>query len=306
MIFAFAIILAVMLIKYKPVYIVSISGKEIGYISNKKEFKKLIDSEILNPEKENIAYVDIEEMPEYKMILASKEIQTSEQEIFNTINQNAEVTYKLYAVTINNEDTTYVNSKEEAEETIAKIKEENSSKLQEIEIGMQVIYTKDLEDKQTLETTLAIEVAQTRLVEVINEQEKVKAATLDGVYFSVKPVTGTITSRFGANESIRDHTHMGMDIAAPNGTTIKAAADGKVVHSGWLGGYGNLIIIDHGNGIQTYYGHCSKLYVSEGEEISAGDSIGAVGSTGNSTGNHLHFEIRKNGSQINPQKYLYK
>lgn len=99
---------------------------------------------------------------------------------------------------------------------------------------------------------------------------------------------------------------MGMDIAAPNGTDIKAAADGTVTYAGWMGGYGNLIIISHGNGIQTYYGHCSKLYVSNGKEVKAGDVIAAVGSTGNSTGNHLHFEIRKNGSQINPQKYLYK
>ena len=136
--------------------------------------------------------------------------------------------------------------------------------------------------------------------------QKIKSATLDGVYFAVRPVSGTITSRFGANESIRDHTHKGMDIAAPYGTKIVAAAKGKITHSGWMGGYGNLIIITHENGIQTYYGHCSKLYAKVGDEVEAGERIAAVGSTGFSTGNHLHFEIRKNGSQINPQKYLYK
>lgn len=73
-----------------------------------------------------------------------------------------------------------------------------------------------------------------------------------------------------------------------------------------MGGYGYLIIIDHGNNIQTYYGHCSKLYTKVGDEVEAGDVIAAVGSTGNSTGNHLHFEIRKNGEQINPQKYIYR
>lgn len=72
-----------------------------------------------------------------------------------------------------------------------------------------------------------------------------------------------------------------------------------------MGGYGYLIIIAHENGVQTYYGHCSKLYAKEGETVEAGDQIAAVGSTGNSTGNHLHFEIRVNGSQVNPQKYLY-
>ena len=97
-----------------------------------------------------------------------------------------------------------------------------------------------------------------------------------------------------------------MDIAAPYGTKIVAAAKGKVTHSGWMGGYGNLIIITHDNGIQTYYGHCSKLIAKVGDEVEAGDEIAKVGSTGFSTGNHLHFEIRKNGNQINPQKYLYK
>ena len=73
-----------------------------------------------------------------------------------------------------------------------------------------------------------------------------------------------------------------------------------------MSGYGYLIIIDHANGVQTYYGHCSKLYASVGDVVSAGDVIAAVGSTGNSTGNHLHLEIRLNGNKIDPQLYIYK
>lgn len=73
-----------------------------------------------------------------------------------------------------------------------------------------------------------------------------------------------------------------------------------------MGGYGNLIIIDHGNGITSYYGHCNKLYKKAGTKVTAGDVIAEVGSTGNSTGPHLHFEIRQNGKYVNPQKYLYK
>ena len=72
------------------------------------------------------------------------------------------------------------------------------------------------------------------------------------------------------------------------------------------GGYGNLVVISHGNNIETYYGHCSKIYVKKGQTVSSGDVIAAVGSTGRSTGNHLHLEKRKNGNQINPQKYVYK
>jgi murein DD-endopeptidase MepM/ murein hydrolase activator NlpD len=132
-------------------------------------------------------------------------------------------------------------------------------------------------------------------------------SNINGVVLSTAPVSGRISSRYGVNESIRNHTHKGLDIAAPNGTSIVAAADGVVTYAQYnSGGYGNLVKISHGNGVETYYAHCSKLYVSVGQTVSAGDTIAAVGSTGNSTGNHLHFEIRKNGTQINPQKYLYK
>lgn len=246
-------------------------------------------------------------MPEYHFLLIENTQETAEQEVFSKVQEMAVTTYKMYAIRINNENTTYVNSKEEAEEAINKIKEEKAQSIEEIDIGMEVVYTQDREvTKNAVEVASAINSAETKVTEVAKENQRIKDATFNGVYFAVKPISGTITSRFGANESIRDHTHKGMDIAAPNGTPIKAAADGTITYSGWMNGYGNLIIISHGNGVQTYYGHCSKLYLSEGKKVKAGDVIAAVGSTGNSTGNHLHFEIRKNGSQINPQRYLYK
>lgn len=121
------------------------------------------------------------------------------------------------------------------------------------------------------------------------------------------PVTGgTITSRFGASESVRNHVHKGLDIGASYGTPIHATSGGTVKCASYTGGYGNLVILDHGNGIETYYGHCSKINVSVGQKVEAGDIIANVGSTGNSTGNHCHFEIRIDGTQVNPQTYLYK
>ena len=121
----------------------------------------------------------------------------------------------------------------------------------------------------------------------------------------IRPVSGTITSRFGASSNIRRSSHTGLDIAAPKGTPIAAAASGTVTFSGYKGSYGYMIVISHGNNIQTYYGHCSKLYVSAGTQVSQGQTIAAVGSTGNSTGPHLHLEIRVNGVAYNPQNYLY-
>ena len=76
-------------------------------------------------------------------------------------------------------------------------------------------------------------------------------------------------------------------------------------YGGYSGGYGYVVKMSHGNGIETYYAHCSELYVSAGEKVEAGDIIAAVGSTGNSTGNHLHFEVRIDGVEVNPQNYLY-
>ena len=120
----------------------------------------------------------------------------------------------------------------------------------------------------------------------------------------IKPVSGTITSRFGARSS---GTHKGLDIATATGTTIAAAAGGTVTFSGWdTYGLGYCVKINHGNGVETVYGHCSKLYVKSGQKVSRGEAIAAVGSTGNSTGSHLHLEIKLNGVAQNPQLYLYK
>lgn len=113
---------------------------------------------------------------------------------------------------------------------------------------------------------------------------------------------GRISSTYGPRWGT---FHYGLDYAASAGTPIYAAKAGKVIYSGYNnGGYGKLVILDHGDGTQTYYAHCSSLYVNVGERVSRGEHIAAVGTTGDSTGNHLHFEIRMNGTPVNPAKYL--
>jgi murein DD-endopeptidase MepM/ murein hydrolase activator NlpD len=98
--------------------------------------------------------------------------------------------------------------------------------------------------------------------------------------------------------------HAGLDFAASYGSTIRAADSGTVIFAGWYGGYGRAVIIDHGKGITTLYGHTSELYVADGQPVERGQAIAAVGSTGLSTGPHLHFEVRRNGTPVDPANYL--
>lgn len=121
------------------------------------------------------------------------------------------------------------------------------------------------------------------------------------------PCSGPITSPFG----YRTHPifgttifHSGIDIGVDYGTPIHAADSGVVVYSGWISGYGNAVIIDHGGGVSTLYGHNQSLAVSEGQSVSKGSVIAYAGSTGNSTGPHCHFEVDVNGSPVNPMGYL--
>ncbi|HEY5161335.1 MAG TPA: peptidoglycan DD-metalloendopeptidase family protein, partial [Gaiellaceae bacterium] len=115
------------------------------------------------------------------------------------------------------------------------------------------------------------------------------------------PVQGVLTSPYGMRWG---RMHEGIDIGAAQGTPIYAAASGTVNYAGWEGGYGNLTVIDHGNGLATAYGHQSQLAVSSGQTVSRGQVVGYVGSTGHSTGPHLHFEVRVNGAPIDPLSYL--
>ena len=115
------------------------------------------------------------------------------------------------------------------------------------------------------------------------------------------PVIGPVTSPFGMRWG---RMHEGIDIAAPTGTAIRAAAAGTVIYAGWLSGYGNLVILDHGNGLATAYGHQSSVAVTTGQTVTQGHTIGYVGSTGHSTGPHLHFEVRVNGVPVDPLGYL--
>ncbi|GBD29245.1 Murein hydrolase activator NlpD [bacterium HR32] len=115
------------------------------------------------------------------------------------------------------------------------------------------------------------------------------------------PARGVITSRFGMRW--RRH-HNGVDIAAPRGTPIYAARAGRVVRAGWYGGYGLVVVLDHGDGMETWYGHASRILVRVGQRVERGEAIARVGCTGACTGPHVHFEVRVRGQPVDPLRYL--
>ena len=293
---ALFIIIAVIFMKYKLVCSVSISGEHIGYVQNKELVEKQVSNILSLEGTNNIAYIECD-VPEYSLTFISNKTEVNDDYVIAKIEEKTKITYKYYAVTLNGEQKSVVDSLEEAENLVADMKE----KYEDIKfiIGINELYTQDSNEYKTVDIKVASKAVNTEL-------KKIDDASVNGVYLSQKPISGIITSRFGSRESIRSYSHNGLDIAAPYGTQIKAACDGKVTFSGDNGSYGNLIIVDCGNGVQVYYGHCSKLYSKVGDTVKAGDVIAAVGSTGNSTGNHLHFEIKINGVSVNPQNYIYK
>ncbi len=131
--------------------------------------------------------------------------------------------------------------------------------------------------------------------------------TGNGIFTHPCPGYTYISSEFGYREQPiagASTNHKGMDFAAPTGTPIYAAASGTVTSASYSGNAGNMIVINHGNGLQTYYMHCNSMYVRAGQTVSKGQNIGAVGSTGNSSGPHLHFQVMQNGTPVNPRNYL--
>lgn len=126
---------------------------------------------------------------------------------------------------------------------------------------------------------------------------------------SIWPVDGRLLGGFGSRTdpfSGEGAYHTGVDISAPSGTSVHATADGRVEFSGFANGYGRLVIVSHGGGYETYYAHLSATNVTEGQEIRRGEIVGAVGSTGRSTGPHLHYEVRIGSNPVNPYRFLQK
>ena len=303
----FLLILAIIFIKYKPVYEVTVAGKKLGYVEKIDEFKNLIEERIINQEGEYIENISLIQEPEYNFKLLKRTSGTNTDDVIEKLKSaDIVITYKYYEVALNNETKSYVKTLEEAEKVVNEIKEEFADDNLELNLQINEKYTESIENVDTNNLEVATASVESAAKEMKEDSENKDAlAVINNIKLSVLPVTGRITSRYGERSSLRRSTHTGLDIACTTGTDIKVVSNGTVTFSGKKGSYGNLIIVDHGNGVETWYGHCSKLYSKVGDAVTAGDVIAAVGSTGNSTGPHLHFEIRINGECVNPQNYVY-
>ncbi len=291
----------------------------------------------------NITSIKIEAMPEYELELVSnvKENETKEEEILALVEESAEIKCRTYAIKLDGNEKGIVNTQEEAEAVVNEIKANTTEGVElNLEIEEQEKDKKDINPDTTTAEVAKTEInkdVEVKVQEYEKQQEELKqqeekkkqeeaakiAAAKKATSVSargtattrtagasipatgatfMRPVNGaTITSKYGKRSS---GFHTGTDFAIALGTPAYAAASGTVTFAGWKGSYGYLVIIDHGNGYQTYYAHCSALYVSAGQTVTQGQNISAVGSTGNSTGPHLHFEIRYNGNTLNPQNYV--
>ena len=224
----------------------------------------------------------------------------------------------------------YEDTRSELEELKAQLKAEQEELEKDIEEAIQIILDleNDLENRQAeYDAIMAAEDAANatidKLVAELEAQRAAEAAAAAAAAGGGSSGGGSanasgsflwpvasyvyVSSRFG----LRVHpitgekkSHTGIDIASNQGTAVYASDGGSVTLAGWNGGYGNCIMIDHGNGYVTLYGHLSSISVSVGQTVSQGATIGAVGSTGNSTGPHLHFEVLKNGTRIDPEQFF--
>ena len=298
----FAIIGFIVFVVYKPMYSVSLNGEFIGYTEDKGKLQKKISDFRKSGDSKTIAFVEIDVLPEYDLCLLKKGLTANDDEIFTAVINSGVPYYKYYAISENGEEKYYVSTYEEADAIVNELKSRNSQNKDTVTYTLKYeTVLKEFTNKEAAVTALYKEMPVVKKNKVVTSKKLDYSKTPLEIGL-IEPVRGTITSRFGRRSGGQ---HTGLDIANSTGTPIKAAASGTVIYAAYRGSYGRLVIVQHTDSTQTYYAHCSKLYVSAGQNVNQGETIAAVGSTGNSTGPHLHFEVRVNGVAKNPQNYVY-
>ena len=307
----FAAVYFTILNTYKPAVKTYINGEFIGYFSDEQQFDEVYND--LVAEKQNIdenVKVYLESEPTFEQSYIRDSL-LEQQNVYTNLRAEIKTEYTIYEVVVDGEQQMTFTAEDQADDYVEKLKAEVSDIDANVNVE-KVAELKDITSTERADSILANIVDRNKPVE-IPEPDPVPAQT----QYATSVYTGMVTPAINGtrvwptvNRRINCdywgyYGHNGVDIGGSLGTDIYAYMGGTVIFSGWdYTGYGNWIKINHGNGVITIYAHCSALYVTAGQQVTAGQTIAAIGMTGWATGTHLHFEVKQNGVSVNPWSYL--
>lgn len=315
-----SLMIALLLASYKPVYKVSLNSQEVGYVTSKSKIQDKMNKFLQDGDSDNVGYVLMEEKPTYSLKLAKKDVQTEDEEVLAELKGSCDVYYRIYAVEVNGEQVCIADNLELAQKVVDEVMEKQEDYTKQATVRVSEKYEQEYE--AIAEEDFEVVVAS--IVKPIKEEndaiirktttyaaaKAVSQEVLNSLLESTKeldfrvPVNGgVITSRYGWRRNGQEY-HTGLDLGISLGTPIYAAEDGVVTCAQWSGNYGYLVKIQHAGNYETRYAHCSRFAVSVGTEVKKGDVIAYVGSTGRSTGPHVHLEIRYEGKHLNPEDFI--
>lgn len=307
----FSAVIVTVLNTYKPTLKVSLNDKFIGYFSSEEEFEDVYNTLVSEKQQTDPnVKVFLEKEPNFNTCYIRDSLITS-QNVYTSLRAEVKTEYTIYNVAINNEKKMTFNNQDDANKYVANLKKEvpkvksevTSEKVSDlgemtsIEIADNIFKDVVSRNKPVIRTNNVVRTANTTTATA-----SASTATVASAQGGIWPTTARyVSSPFGYRGGA---LHTGMDIAGRGGDPVYAYKTGLVTFSGWGGSYGYMLKVDHGNGISTWYAHCSKLLVNAGDSVQMGQTIAKEGSTGNSTGNHVHFELRINGKAVNPAPYI--
>ncbi|MEK6263279.1 MAG: peptidoglycan DD-metalloendopeptidase family protein [Clostridium sp.] len=301
---------AVMLKKFDilvDVFLMKSDGEKVAYVESEKVGEEVLNSVKVYYSKktvmDNVRNIDIENKISYEhSVIKLGDLHKNHEIISDLIEYNDKAKKPLITVKVvgsitkeqNIYPATIMKSSSKLKEGVNKVEKEGVNGVKKVTTEIIALNNNTVSQKSLKEEIIT----KVQNKEILVGNYKPIILTNANI---ISPSRGSISSNFGMRWG---KMHQGVDIAANLGTTINAVLDGTVIFAGWQDGYGKVIQLSHIGGIQTTYAHCSFIDVKKGETIKQGEKIGEVGSTGNSTGPHLHFEVRKNGEPQNPEKYV--
>lgn len=299
---------------YKPAVKAYIDGEFIGYFSDEQQFDEVYNDLVAEKQiiDENVK-VYLESEPTFEQSYIRDSL-LEEQNVYTNLRAEIKTEYTIYELVVDGEQQMTFTAEDQAESYVEKLKAE----VDDVDATINIEKVSELEDitsTDRADSILAEIVDRNKPVEI--PEETTTTTTSNSQQYTTSVYNGTVSpvldgtkvwptvSRTINCDYWGYYGHNGVDIAGSAGTPIYAYMGGTVTFSGWdTTGYGYCIKINHGNGVVITYAHCSALYVSAGEQVTAGQTIAGIGMTGWATGNHLHFEVRVNGVPVSPWNYL--